>query len=108
MPMMADGSDNKSTSEPITLILHPINTESNPTIHRAPMRTYVEGYYDAWTQTITIQYDGEATGEVHLYRDEIFVDSSCEINTTFMLIESGFYTIEIITDSWSAIGSIDI
>ena len=33
---------------------------------------------------------------------------SNEINTTFMVLESGCYTIEIVTDSWSAIGNIDI
>ncbi len=66
---MVYGADNKSTTEPITLKLHPIRTIPNKQVHRAPMHVCVDAYYDAFLETITISYDGEATGEVLLYKD---------------------------------------
>lgn len=106
IPMIADDSKSNPSTRTIGFDLYDVATI--PTVHRAPMRISVEAYYDALSQTITIQYDGEATGEVSLYRNGDLVDSSVEINTSFMVEESGYYTLEIITDSWSAIGSIDI
>ncbi len=108
LPMMADGSDQKPASLPITLSSHPIDPEPNPTIHRAPMRICVEAYYDALSKTISIYYAGETTGEVALHRDGELIDNSSEINTTFMATESGYYTIEINTEAWTATGSIEI
>ncbi len=106
IPMIADDSKSNPSTRTIGFDLYDVATI--PTVHRAPMRICVEANYDALSQTITIQYDGEATGEVSLYRNGDLVDSSVEINTSFMVEESGYYTLEIITDSWSAIGSIEI
>ena len=108
LPITALESSGKSSSTPIALNIPPIKNKPNPTIHRAPMRIPVEAWYDADTDTISIIYYGEATGEVNLYRDEQLIDSSSEINTTFQIAESGFYTIEINTEAWSASGSIEI
>ncbi len=74
-PMIADDTSNKSSEEPITLILHPIGTEPNPTIHRAPMHICIEAYYDALSKIISIYYAGEVTGKVALYRDGKMVDA---------------------------------
>lgn len=108
LPIMAFGSDNKSTSGPITLTMHPIRTQTNKKVHRAPMRVCVDAYYDSFSETISVSYDGEATGEVLLYKDGELVDNSSEINTTFQIYDSGFYSIEINTEYWSAEGSIEI
>lgn len=79
LPIIADGSNNKSNNEPITLILHPTLPEPHPIVHRSPMRICIDANYDVCTKTVTIQYDGEATGEVLLYKDGELVDNSSEI-----------------------------
>lgn len=108
LQMRAQGSDDNPSPLPITLESIPIRNDPNPPVHRAPMRVCVEAYYDALSKTISIYYGGEATGEVSLYRDGELVDHSSEINTTFKVDESGYYTIEINTAYWEATGSIDI
>ena len=108
LPMTAQGSDDQSTSKPITLELHPKDDDPNPTILRAPMRVYVEAWYDSITKTISILYLGDAIGEANLYKDGQLIDSASEINTTFLIEGAGLYTIEIITDPWSASGNIEI
>lgn len=76
-----------------------------PTIHRSPLRVYIHAYYEASTNTIEIIYDGETEGEVFLYLNDLIIDYDCNINTTFSLpLASGNYTIEIVTDSWTACG----
>lgn len=105
-PVLADDSKGNQSQMPLELELHDI--VPTPTVHRAPMRISVEAYYDMLSGTISIYYSGEATGEVLLYKDGQLMESSSEINTTFIVPESGLYTIEIITDSWTASGSIDI
>ena len=72
------------------------------------MRICVDAYYDALSGSISIIYDGEAEGEVNLYSDGVLIDSSSEISTTFLISDSGVYTIEIVTESWTATGSIEI
>lgn len=108
LPMLAYGADEKPTSSPITMDTHPNDDQPNPTIHRAPMRVCVEAWYDILSETITIIYDGDASGEVLLYRDGALLETSSDINTTFAVSESGFYTIEIITEGWTAIGNLEI
>lgn len=107
-PMTAQESNGKSKSKPVILSTHPLNDRPNPTIHRAPMHIPVEAWYDAEADTISIIYYGEDEGEVNLYREGQLIDSSSEISTTFSISESGFYTIEINTDSWTATGSLEI
>ncbi len=108
VPMIATGSENKSKSQRIVMETHPIRANPTPTIHRAPMHVCVDAYYDELSSTITINYDGEATGETLLYKDGELFDSSSEINTTFSIMESGYFTIEINTEYWTAEGSIEI
>ncbi|MDE6192644.1 MAG: hypothetical protein K2M83_01495 [Muribaculaceae bacterium] len=108
LPMTAQESDGKSTSKSIIISSHTLNDDTNPTVLRAPMHIPVEAWYDAEADTISIIYYGEDEGEVNLYRDGQLIDSSSEISTTFSISESGFYTIEINTDSWTATGSLEI
>lgn len=107
-PMTAQESDSKSTSKPITLEAHKKDDRPHNPIHRAPMRIPVEAWYDTATETISILYFGEATGEANLYKDGLLIERSFDINTTFAVSEAGFYTIGIMTDSWTASGSINI
>lgn len=108
LPMIAQESNSKSTSKPITLETHTKDDQPHNPIHRAPMRICVEAWYDATSSTLSIIYDGEAEGEVALYRDGELIDSSSVINTTFLIPESGFYSVEINTESWTATGSFEI
>ena len=108
LPMMAQDSGGNSTSAPIILNPFPIDDKPQNPIHRAPMRISVEAYYDSVAGTISINYDGEAEGEVNLFRNGELIDSSSEINTVFLILGSGFYTVEINTDYWTATGSIEI
>lgn len=108
VPMMAKESDNPPIPVPIILDTHPNDDDPNPTIPRAPMRICVEAWYDADLGSISINYYGEISGEVNLYCDGMLVATAPEINATFMICESGFYTIEILAESWTATGSIEI
>lgn len=108
LPTVANGSDSKSPSAPVTMDVHPIDDIPQDTIPRAPMRVCVEAWYDAALGTISVNYAGEASGEVNLYCDGVLVATAQEINAVFMLCEFGFYTIEILTESWTAIGTIEI
>ena len=108
LPILAQGADGKPTSTPIELSTHPDICKPNPTVHRSPMRIPVEAWYDAAAETISILYYGDETGEANLYLNGQLIESSSEINTTFSASKSGFYTIEITTDSWTATGTIEI
>lgn len=100
-----DGSDSSQTT--IIDIIGKANDK--PTVHRAPLHVYIHAYYDASTNTVEIIYDGETEGEVYLYLNDMFIDYDSNINTTFNLpAASGNYTIEIITDSWTAYGYLKI
>ncbi|MDE5585069.1 MAG: hypothetical protein K2I92_01870, partial [Muribaculaceae bacterium] len=60
------------------------------------------------SSNLSIIYDGDTEGEVFLYRDGELIDTSSEINTTFTIPGSGYYTIEITTDNWIATGDFEI
>ncbi|MDE6696019.1 MAG: hypothetical protein K2K25_03990 [Muribaculaceae bacterium] len=107
-PSYVQGTNRRPTSKSIILDSHPTNDRSNQPVHRAPMHISVEAWYDALSESITIIYDGEASGEVFLYHDGVLIESSTDINTTFIVTESGNYAIEINTEYWTATGSIDI
>lgn len=108
LPMIAQESNGKSTSRPITLETHTKDDQPHNPIHRAPMRICVEAWYDAASSILSIIYDGEAEGEVALYRDGQLINVSSEINTTFMIPGSGFYSVEINTEVWTATGEFEI
>lgn len=108
LPLSAQDSNNTSTPTPIILQTHPKDNEPNPKPHRVPIRVEAEAWYEPTTETISIICYGEAEGEANLYKDGQLIDNSSELNVTFPVSGSGFYTIEINTDIWSATGSIEI
>lgn len=108
LPLETQGANDKSTSHPINLEGHQTNIKPNQRPHRAPMHICVDAYYDELSSTITVNYDGEASGEVFLYHNGVLIERSSDINTTFIITESGNYAIEINTEYWTATGSIDI
>ena len=108
LPMTAQESGGKAKPKPVILSTHPLNDIPNPTILRAPIRISVEAWYDTAAGTLSITYEGEAEGEVSLYRDGALINSSSVINTTFMVSASGFYSVEINTEAWTATGEFEI
>ncbi len=83
-------------------------TNTNPTVHRAPMRMDIEASYSAESHTIDIYYDGEAVGEVFLYLNENIIGYDSEINTSFQISAPGLYKIEIIGETWIATGYLQL
>lgn len=83
--------------------------EPATTVHRTPMRISVEAWYNAETNSIDISFDGETEGEVFLYLNEDIVEYDSKINTSLQVPSSpGLYTIEIISEAWSAYGYIQL
>lgn len=107
LPSVADDSGDSSSSGVNKITIKPSHPTSND--HRAPMRVNLEAYYYAETNLIVISYDGEATGEVTVYHDGEIVASDTELNTVLTIDGTpGLYTIEITTDSWTAVGSFEL
>lgn len=108
LPLSAQDSKGNSTPEPIILKSLPLDNHPTTPIHRAPIRVEAEAWYEPTTETISIIYYGEAEGEANLYKDGLLIDNSSELNVTFPVSGSGFYTVEIITDNRTLTGSIEI
>ena len=94
-------------------ILMEFYRKSNPDrgleINRAPMRNIpIDVYYNDDSHTINIYCDSAILGEVYLYLDESQVDYSSDINTSFQVAATGLYKIEIIGETWTAIGYIQL
>lgn len=108
LPLYAQNSNGKGEPTSIIFDTHEKGDIPNPKPHRSPMCIPVEAWYDATAETISIQYYGDAKGEANLYLNGQLIESSSDINTTFTVSEAGFYTIEIMTESWTATGNIEI
>lgn len=107
IPSIADDPDGSSSSDPIELTTSKNDKPSG--IHRAPMHISLKAYYYAETNTIVISYDGEAMGEVTVCRNGDVVASDSEINTVLTIDGTpGLYTIEIVIESWTATGSLEL
>lgn len=104
---IAQGST-PETTKPIIMDIHTQDNCPNPKPHRAPSRIAVEAYFDSETNTIVVSNEGCSSGEVLLYCEGELIGYSSEINTTFVIEGSGFYTIEIHGEGWIAEGSIII
>lgn len=104
----AQDSKDTPSSVPIQLETHMPTGSGSSTRPRTPMYIDIEAWYDSEEQVINISYDGDADGEVLLYLNGNIVDVSSEINTTFRIQSSGLYQIEIITENWTAEGSIQL
>lgn len=97
-----DGTNTQNIKLDISLRSHKIPT------HRTPIHIALVSYYDAESQTVTINYDGEASGEVFLYYNDTLIGYETEINSSFQVSMNGLYKIEILTESWSAEGYFEL
>jgi len=105
---IAQEPNNNSSSQSVELEFHHKNN-TNPTIHRAPMRMDIEAYYNAESHTIDIYYDGEAAGEVFIYLNETIIGYDSQINTSLPIPATpGLYRIEILGETWIAQGYIQL
>lgn len=101
------GESKTSTSPSQGIMLEIVQFKETSGRHRAPMRVSIEAWYNAESNTIDITYDGETEGEVFLCLNGNILDYSPEINSSIMLPHSsGLYTIEIVSETWSAKGDI--
>ena len=105
---VAEKSKGNNESVPVQLEVRGTKSTGTKNILRYPMRIAIEAWYEASSETFFIYYEGEATGVVNLYLNGSLLESSAEINSSFLVAKEGLYTIEIITDSWIATGSIEI
>lgn len=105
---VAEKSKGNNESVPVQLEVRGTNSDGTKKVLRSPMRITIEAWYEVSSETFFISYEGEATGVVHLYLNGSLLESSAEINSSFLVAKEGIYTIEIITDSWIATGTIEI
>ncbi len=102
----AASSNEPANEDPIDLETR--DNSGGSSRHRAPLHVNIEAFYDSMNNAINIYYSGEAEGEIFLYLNGSVVDYSTELTTSFLLSGSGLYEIEVVTDSWTAYGSIRI
>ena len=109
IPSVADDQQTDGNSPtPITLDTDTKINGDGSDRHRAPIRISIEAYYNPVTQSIDIYYSGGASGEVFLYLDDTIIGYDSNINTSFPISAHGLYKIEIIGESWSAEGYIQL
>lgn len=102
-----DGNSNNGQNTGIMLKIYKVKEKVKP--HRAPMKIDLVGLYDEDTHNLSIVYDGEAEGEVFVYLGDSLVGYSNEINSTIVIPGTpGAYSVEIITESWTALGAIEL
>lgn len=106
---MAEESKTSKSSQSIMLEIAQYNDNESSGRFRAPMRIGIEAWYNAESNTIDITYDGEAEGEVFIYLNEDIVEYDSKVNTSLHLPSShGLFTIEIISETWTAQGYIQL
>lgn len=104
-PTYAEGSKTKPGTRQLKLELS--RNSDTGSMHRAPSEINMEVLYDIENHIIIVS--GDADAEVNLYFDSRLIEHSDSLNTTFYVSESdGIYMLEIIADSWSAIGYIEV
>lgn len=107
LPSIAQGSTGNSSSKRVELEIR--QTKQTPTrMHRAPVFIDIEAYYNEEEGTLEICYDGEAIGETFLYLNGNVVGYNSDINTSFQISSPGLYKIEVISESWIAIGYLQL
>jgi hypothetical protein len=107
LPVIAQESSSSSSTRRVGLEV--TQTYGHPTTaHRAPMRINVEAYYNEGDGTLEICYEGEAIGETILYLNDNIIGYDSEINTTFQISTPGLYKIEILGETWIALGYIQL
>lgn len=103
LPLVAEDNSNEPSSQPVELDINR-NNEPAPKTHRIPARINIQAYYNVEEGTLEVYYDGEAVGETFLYLNGNIIGYDSEINTSFPIATPGLYKLEIVSDSWTAIG----
>ena len=98
-----------SETTPVDLEIRANNPGTGENRHRTPLYVDITVSYVSSKNSIEINYNGEAIGEVFVYNGPNLVAFTSELNTSILLPSSyGSYEIEIITDVWSARGYLDL
>ncbi len=103
----AEQSKGNNNSIPVGLEIKSTNSEGKK-ILRSTLFIPIEAWYEIGTRSLVINYTGKSTGIVNLYLNGTLYETSPAINTSFYISEPGMYSVQILTDSWYAIGSIEI
>lgn len=103
LPLVAEDNSNEPPSQPVEFEVRPTHNTSQKK-HRIPARINIQAYYNVEEGTLEVYYDGEAVGETFLYLNGNIIGYDSEISTSFPIAAPGLYKIEIISDSWIAIG----
>lgn len=99
----AQESNDNSPSRNIPLEYRAIDNASK--VHRMPMLMPVTVTYNMDSGYIDITNKECVSGEVYLYHNGVIIGYSSVITTSFSLtMSSGLYTVEIITNKWTAEG----
>lgn len=105
-------AENEKTDDktPSNIFLEIRKKDSCPsTPFRSPMHINIDALYNSDTHSLSIIYDGEAEGEVFVYLGDSLVGYSNEIDSTIVIPSiPGAYSVEIITESWTALGAIEL
>lgn len=107
LPLVAEDNSTEPPSQPVEIEVRPTKKTTTPA-HRIPARINIQAYYNAEEGTLEICYDGEAVGETFLYLNGNIIGYDSEINTSFPIATPGLYKLEIVSDSWIAIGFLQL
>lgn len=107
LPLTAQESSNSSSTRRVGLEISQTKGKTT-TAHRAPAHFDIAVIYYEEDGTLEICYDGEAAGEVFLYLNNNIIRYNSEINSTFPISDLGLYTIEIVGETWTAIGYLQL
>lgn len=103
LPLVAEDNSNEPPSQPVEFEVRQKQGTTTPA-HRIPARINIQAYYNVEEGTLEVYYDGEAVGETFLYLNGNIIGYDSEISTSFPIAAPGLYKLEIVSDSWIAIG----
>ncbi len=104
---IAQDSKTDTSSQGIKLEIAQYNEPS--VRHRAPKRVSIMAWYNAQSNSIDISYNGLADGEVYLYMNGDIIGYDSIINTSLPLpSDRGLFQIEIVSDTWTAYGLLQL
>lgn len=107
LPLVAEDNFNEPPSQPVEFEVRQKQGTTTPA-HRIPARINIQAYYNVEEGTLEVYYDGEAVGETFLYLNGNIIGYDTKINTSFPIATPGRYKIEIVSDSWTAIGFLQL
>lgn len=107
LPLVAEDNSNEPPSQPVEFEVRKKQGTTTPA-HRIPARINIQAYYNVEEGTLEVYYDGEAVGETFLFLNGNIIGYDSEISTSFPIAAPGRYKIEIVSDSWTAIGFLQL